>query len=243
MKPYYEDESVTLYHGDCREFLESAADESFNCVITDPPYSERTHTNARSNSASGRARSNRVLSGIRKDFGHITEAGLRTSLAECGRVSRGWVIATLDYHHAFTFEDQPPEGLRLLRLGVWLKTDPMPQISGDRPAPGWESIAYLHRSDRRSVWNGGGKHGNWYGPKEQAGQHPTAKPVRMVANWVRSFTNPGEVVLDPFAGSGTTLRAAVNEGRKAVGVELDEAYCEVIAGRLAQGVLDFGGAA
>lgn len=241
--PYYQDEAVTLYHGDCRELLAGMDASSVDCVITDPPYSEATHKNARSNSSSAKARSNRVLHGIRRDFGSIEADDLRSILAQCGRASRGWVVATLDYHHAFTYEANPPEGLRLMRLGVWLKTDPMPQISGDRPAPGWESIAYMHRADRRSVWNGGGKHGNWHGPKEQKGDHPTAKPLPMVSNWVRLFTNPGDLILDPFAGSGTTLKAAKSEGRKAIGVELDEAYCEVIAKRLAQGVLDFGGAA
>lgn len=240
MSIYYQDESVTLYHADSTDVMAGLADQSFNCVITDPPYSEATHKNARSNSSSARARSNRVLSGIRKDFGSISAEDLRAALTECGRISKGWVIATLDYHHSFTYEGNPPEGLRLMRLGVWLKTDPMPQISGDRPAPGWESIAYMHRTDIRSKWNGGGKHGNWHGPKEQGGQHPTAKPVPMVANWVRLFTNPGDSILDPFAGSGTTLLAAKNEGRKAVGVELDEAYCEVIAKRLSQEVFDLG---
>jgi len=239
-EPYYSDESVTLYHDNCHTLLPLLPDESVKAVMTDPPYSEETHKNARSNSASARARSNRVLHGLRKDFGSIATADLRSAMIECGRISQGWVISTLDYSHAFTYKTEPPDGLRLLRVGVWLKTDPMPQISGDRPAPGWEAIAYLHRTDRRSAWNGGGKHGNWYGPKDQAGLNATAKPLAMLENWVRLFTSPGDTILDPFSGSGTTLRAAKNEGRKAIGIELDERQCEKTALRLSQGVLDFG---
>src|SRR5690606_27546232 len=116
---------------------------------------------------------------------------------------------------------------------------PMPIFSGDRPAQGWEAIAYMHRDDRKPTWNGGGSHGNYVLPKSQTGQHPTQKPLDMVRQWVQRFTDAGDTILDPFAGSGTTLRAAVDEGRKAIGVELEERYCEVIAKRLAQGAFNF----
>jgi site-specific DNA-methyltransferase (adenine-specific) len=118
----------------------------------------------------------------------------------------------------------------------------MPQISGDRPAQGWEAIAFLHRADARPSWNGSGRPGVWHSATVPDGLHPTAKPLPIVADWVRLFTNPGDLVLDPFAGSGTTLRAAKDEGRRAIGCELDERYCEVIAKRLSQDTL-FGGVA
>ena len=152
---------------------------------------------------------------------------------------QGWVIATLDYRHAVEFDLEPPLGLKCQRVGVWVKTNPTPQVTGDRPAQGWEAIAYLHRAKGRSVWNGGGKHGNYVLPIAAPEGHPTAKPLPMLRDMVRRFTDPGDVILDPFAGSGTTLRAAVDEGRRAVGVELEERYCELIAGRLAQGALVF----
>lgn len=236
--PYYEDDLVTLFHGDCRALLHELADESVDCVITDPPYTERTHKNATTNKAGDRAH---ALTGDR-GFASITDADLRELVAEMGRVTRGWVVSTLDYRHAVAFDVDPPTGLKVQRLGVWVKTNPTPQITGDRPAQGWESIAYMHRADRRSKWNGGGKHGNFVTPIPPPEGHPTAKPLGMVADWVRLFTNPGDTVLDPFAGSGTTLRAAKDEGRKAVGIELDERYCEVIAKRLSQDTL-FGGVA
>lgn len=237
MTPYYEDEFATLYHGDCREVLSSLPDGGVNCVITDPPYSENTHKNANTTDSAGVA-----YKALKGKFGHISLADLSELLTECGRVSSGWVVATLDYKHAFKFDETPPLGLRLLRVGVWTKPNPTPQISGDRPGQGWEAIAFLHRDDVRPKWNGGGRAGVWHAQVVKEGLHPTAKPLPMVADWVRLFTNPGDTILDPFAGSGTTLRAAKDESRKSIGVELDESYCEVIAKRLSQDTL-FGGAA
>ena len=238
MSAYYQDDAVTLYHGDCREVMAGMADQSVAAVLTDPPYTERTHAGARTNSTKAPA-GGRSLSGEGVGFVSITDEGLRAALAECGRVSHGWVVATLAYQHAFAYDERPPEGLRCLRLGVWVKTNPMPQISADRPGQGWESIAYMHRADVKPAWNGGGKHGNYVLPVKQGEAHPTSKPLAMVADWVEKFTNPGDTILDPFAGGGTTLRAAVNLGRKVVGVELDERYCEAIADRLSQSAFNF----
>lgn len=233
--PYYADDHVTLHLGDCRPVLAGLADCSVDLVVTDPPYSARTHKQAKANRNGSARRS--VL------FDSITEDDLRVVLAECGRVTKGWVVATLDYVHAVAMEANPPDGLAVLRLGVWAKPNPMPQISGDRPGQGWESIAFLHRTDHRPKWNGGGRSSVWYLPADGDGLHPTQKPLRMVGDWVRLFSDPGDLVLDPFAGSGTTLRAAVDNGRRAIGVEMDERYCRTIVKRMDQGVLDFGGVA
>lgn len=233
MKPYYQDDHVTLYHGDCREVLAGMADESVAAVLTDPPFTERTHGMAKTNKGKGHD-----TKAIR--FDAISEVDLRAVLTDCARVSQGWVVASLAYQHAFAFDESPPEGLRCLRLGVWVKTNPMPQISADRPGQGWESIAYMHRADVKPTWNGGGKAGNYVTTVQQGEGHPTTKPLSMLADWVRNFSSPGDLVLDPFAGSGTTLRAAKDEGRKAIGIELDERYCEIAANRLSQDVLDFG---
>lgn len=230
MTVYYEDELVTLYHGDCREVLASLDDKSVDAVITDPPYTNRTHSNARTPDSAG------VTA-----FASITDTDLENLVSEMGRISRGWVISTLDYHHAVAFDAVPPSGLKVQRIGVWVKTNPTPQLTGDRPAQGWEAIAYMHRADTRSRWNGGGSHGNYVTPIPPPEGHPTAKPLGMVSDWVRRFTNPGDLILDPFAGSGTTLRAAIDNDRRAIGVELEERYCEIAARRLSQGVLDLWG--
>lgn len=243
---YYEDDLVTLYHGDCREWLAEQPERSIDCVITDPPFDARTHSMARSNSTrnSVSGKGSRVLSGgstVR--FEAWDHHAQRALFAELGRLTRRWVISNLATDTAFRFEvEKPPAGLRVLRIGAWLKTNPMPMIAADRPAMGWEPIAYMHRVDVKPSWNGGGKAANFYLPTSQGSGHPTQKPIGMVANWVRLFSDSGDTILDPFAGTGTTLRAAKDEGRRAIGWEVDERWCEKTALRLSQDTL-FGGVA
>ena len=67
--------------------------------------------------------------------------------------------------------------------------------------------------------------------------HPTQKPVRVFRQLIEWYTSAGSTILDPFMGSGTTLRAAKDLGRKAIGIEIEERYCEIAANRLAQEVL------
>ena len=233
MKPYFEDEFVTLFHADSFEVMAGMGDESVDCVITDPPYTDYVHTNAKSNrSGSGASEIN---------FDSFTNEKLREAFDEFGRLTRRWVVSTLDHRHALPMETNPPKNLRLMRIGVWVKNNPMPQISADRPAHGWESIAYLHKAEVKPAWNGGGAHGNYVSNLAAPTGHPTPKPVKMFSSFVERFTDPGDLILDPFAGGGTTLLAARNLGRRAIGVELDEKYCELIAKRLGQQTFDFEG--
>lgn len=233
MSIYFQDDSVTLYHGDSFKVMASMADESVDCVITDPPYTNYVHKNAKSN------RSGNGISEI--NFDSFTDDMLLTAFVELGRLTKGWVVSTLDHRHALPMEQNPPQGLELKRIGVWVKTNPMPQISSDRPAHGWESIAYLFKSGQKSWWNGGGSHGNYVSNLATPTGHPTPKPVKMFSSFVERFSNPGDLIFDPFAGGGTTLVAARNLGRRAIGVELDEKYCEIIAKRLQQQTFDFEG--
>lgn len=93
--PYYEDDLVTLYHGDCREGLAGMEDRSVDCVITDPPYSDRTHEMTRSNSQGAKRHGNRVLSGS-FGFDSVTEDEVAGLLSDAGRISRRWVVANVD---------------------------------------------------------------------------------------------------------------------------------------------------
>lgn len=234
--PYYSDGRVTLFHGDSAPALSAMPDRSFDCIITDPPFDERTHVMARSSGVDVPA-GGRALSGSKAKFVSFSHERQVSVFAELHRLTRGWIVASLSTDTAFRFELNPPAGLRVLRIAVWMKTNPMPIFSGDRPAMGWEPIVCLHRDDVKPTWNGGGKAINYHGPTSQGSGHPTQKPLPMVSQWVRMFTNPGDTILDPFSGTGTTLVAARDEGRKAVGYEVDERYCEIAARRLSQDVL------
>ena len=251
MSIYYQDEAVTLYHGDCREVLSHMPDQSVDAVITDPPYSAHVHGAARSSRmVSANDRGGRYGADVRRNvdlgFAHL-EPEVRD---ECARhfaaLARRWVLVFSDTESSHLWRNAlETGGLDYVRTGAWVKLGCTPQFSGDRPATGFEAVTIAHPKGRKR-WNGGGKHAVWTHPivldrgRNGARLHTTQKPLGLMGELVGLFTDEGETVLDPFAGSGTTLVAAKQAGRKSIGIEQDEAYCEVIAKRLAQGVLDFG---
>lgn len=219
---YYKDSACTIYHGDCREILPHLP--MVDHVITDPPYSERTHKGARTGNYGGE---------VLIDFSHIEFATLKATI-EGIKVSR-WVVMTCDLHHAAQLLLMPPQGLELIRLGVWIKPNGAPQFTGDRPAQGFEQVAILHPAGKKR-WNGGGYPAVWTCNKI-CGRHPTEKPIELYTRFIEQFTDEGDTILDPFMGSGTTLEAAKLMGRRAIGIELEEKYCEIAANRLRQEVL------
>src|SRR3990167_3443655 len=149
-----------------------------------------------------------------------------------------WFVATCDYKHVVALEAEPPRGLKFIRFGVWEKPDSAPQFTGDRPGMGWEAIAFLHRDDEPIRWNGGGRRGGFvHCLGGDRGLHPTQKPLSLIKEFVQLFTDPGDLILDPFAGSFTTARAAKDLGRRCVAIEISEKHCEAGARRMAQEVM------
>ena len=221
IKPYYESDGITIYNGDCRDVIPHLG--QVDHVITDPPYSEVTHEGARTS-----------IDKKLVDFASVTAEELRDIFSSIAQTR--WVVAFMDWRHVAAFEANPPKGLAFIRFGIWHKPNGAPQFTGDRPGTGWEAIAIMHRDGQKLRWNGGGHHAV-YSYNKVNGQHPTAKPERLVGQLVEQFTEPGEMVLDPFMGSGTTLVAAKMLGRRAIGIEREERYCAVAKARLAQGSL------
>lgn len=233
MKPYYQDSSCTIYHGDCREILPSLP--KVDLVLTDPPYSDRTHCGARTNKTENATATYRQGGSMLVTFDCLSDDAFVSLCRQCLAMSRRWVIMTCDHRHAaltFDWEEH-------VRLGCWAKIAPMPQISGDRPGCGHESVLILHNPGQKR-WNGGGKPALWtYCVMKSATSVPSQKPIALIKHILSDFSEPGETILDPFMGSGTTLRAAKDLGRKAIGIEIEERCCEIAARRLHQEVLSF----
>lgn len=210
-----------LYLGDCREMLQCWPEVDH--VITDPPYSDNTHKMAKTNKGSGHGTklvTFEALSG--EDFDHLMKL--------CLGVAYEWVIATCDYKHAARFYEHQ----RFVRLGAWVKSNPMPQISADRPGQGFETVLILHAGAVAKKWNRGGGSGVWTFPVNTASEVPTQKPLALLMALVEDFTLPGESILDPCMGSGTTGVAAVTLGREFVGMEQDAGRFDIACRRIEQ---------
>ena len=232
MKPYYEQDGIVIYHGDCCEVLPALG--QVDHVITDPPYEAEAHTKAR------RQRSEGVVGVIAIDFEAMHEPVRQAVGREMVRLSRGWVLVFCQVEAAMLWREALA-GAKYMRTQVWVKPDGAPQFTGDRPGMGYESIVTAWAGSGRSRWNGGGRRGVYVHMVGAHGgvknPHPTTKPETLMCELLHLFTDAGETVLDPFMGSGTTLVAAKRLGRRAIGIEREEKYCEMAAKRLAQGVL------
>lgn len=245
MTPYYQDASTTIYHGDCREVLPTLA--MVDHVITDPPYDEHTHSRQRRGSAKpGKGKqfglSDHSISMERHvGFGFISIEDMALVSAQCARLARRWVLIFCSMEQQADWKEALTKyGLEHVRFGIWHKPGATPQFTGDRPGTVTEAIEIAHPKGKKR-WNGGGGFGMWTVPivKAQTGLrcHPTQKPEDLMAALVADFTDPGDIVLDPFMGSGTTLVAVKRLGRRAVGIEIEEQWCEAAARRLSQGAL------
>ena len=208
MKPYYEYEGITIYHGDCREILPTL--EPVDLVLTDPPYGIGRDGMMPSTSSHGGRKAFDFL-------GWDDEPPCGEIFKLIFSISENQVVWGGNY---FT-PHLPP------RMG-WLVWDKGQDICSSDC-----ELAYTSRDAalRRKFMNR-------VELLKDGTQHPTQKPLELM-KWCLNFFPDAVKILDPFMGSGTTLRAAKDLGRKAIGIEIEEKYCEIAAKRLSQEVLRF----
>lgn len=239
MKPYYEAEGIQIWHGDCREVLPGLG--KVDLVLTDPPYEAEAHTLQRrvKRGPTRNGVDTRVAENERLSFEPLSFELRQASAKEMARLAEGWILVFCQIEAAMLWREQlETAGAKYRRTCIWVKPDGMPQYSGDRPGMGYETIVACHAAGR-SEWNGGGKHGVFVHNKGNGRPnfHETEKPMSLITELIELFSDKGQLVLDPFIGSGTTLVAAKLLGRRAIGIELEERHCEIAVRRLAQGVL------
>lgn len=222
--------------------LRGLSDGCADHIITDPPYDAHCHGNMSSGTAM-RAYVNGEITGggiPRVDVGFDPLDGYEF-VRDMVRASRRWVLSfcTLE-----AFGDmRRVAGSGWVRAGVWVKTNAMGQLTGDRPAAAYEGVGIMHRAGKRR-WNGRGSYAVWLcnGTRGENGRHPSQKPLSLCIELVRKFTDPGELILDPFCGSGRIGEAALLCGRRYEGWDANEEWVEKAHSRLTKAAGVYGSA-
>jgi site-specific DNA-methyltransferase (adenine-specific) len=228
MTPYYQDDWATIYHGDCRDVLLTEV-APVDLILMDLPYGISYVTAWRSREDGLRA----------PVLGDETVVALLSSWPT--------IISVLNEdRHWYVFSS--PKMLPMFACILTGYKHILAWDKGDRGTVGdlecgfgeaWEGVFYGMKGRRplngkrpRTVIRR-----DWSATMDPV--HPTVKPISLLGQFIKWSTNQEEVVLDPFMGSGTTLRAAKNLNRKSIGIEMEEKYCEIAANRLSQEVFDF----
>ncbi len=187
-------------------------------IITDPPYSEHVHNHVAEQRESG-PRTFHFIDLIAEDI-----------VQDFLKISKRWVICFCAFEQ---FRDyQLASGNSYVRSGIWIKQDATPQFTGDRPAIAGEGIAIMHRAGRK-IWNGGGRKALWLCNTEKKDRHhETQKPVELMVELINDFTSPGDLIWDPYMGSGTTAIACMRTGRDFIGHEIQQDYFNIASKRV-----------
>jgi site-specific DNA-methyltransferase (adenine-specific) len=234
---------VSMIFGDCREVLPTLG--KVDHILADPPYEKHMHAH--------NGIMHRTDGGKSKGpMGFASIDGVRDEVtALMGAACQGWLLVFCTTEGVALWRDSiEASGIRYKRACVWIKPDSAPQFNGQGPALGhenfalawcaseseFESIVTAWCAKGHSRWNGGGRRGVFthaVNPPSRHGEHPTEKPIALMCELVTEFTNPGDLVCDPFAGSGTTGIACVKFGRRFVGIEKDQKWFDLACRRIA----------
>ena len=250
MKAYYESGGITIYHGDCREILPLRPANSVDLVLTDPPYGHNNNNNNdlihRWEEALGLVKRGDALAGrprpISNDGPEANEL-VRWAFGEFNRLLKPGCCCCC------CCGGGGPDP-QFARWSLWLD-----EAIGFKQAVVWDKGGlgmgwhYRRNYELMLVAEKPGAACKWYGGNSQANvvripgikptedDHPTPKPLELLNLFIRLHSEPGELVLDPFLGAGTTLVAAKQLGRRAIGIEIEEKYCKMAVKRLAQEML------
>ena len=205
--PYYEQDGITIYNADCRTVMQALRP---SWIVTDPPYG----INYKGINESKRKGLGVKFDSIINDDGNLNLEFIFR--AEGNKV----VFGAENYYNIL-----PSKGSWI----VWDKRvdEKCDKMFGNPIEMAWNSLEGLHKIYRI-------QHGGVVNEDGGKRQHPTQKPVRLFYRILEDLTEPDDLILDPFMGSGTTLIAAQKLGRKAVGIEIDKHYCDIAIKRLAQ---------
>lgn len=260
MKPYYQDDFATIYHGTAEQHLSRLEGPTIDCTVTSPPYNTLgSRVPSAATGGFGAARlggwvANLHRTGYADDMDETEYGEWQTHIAGLIRLASK-PGASFFYNHKLRSRDGVSihplhivdkfDGWALRQEIVWHRPGAV-QFNARMFAPNDERIMWLYRDDGPHKWNQ--EAATWLSvwsmaPPTGNADHPCPFPDTLPRRCIAATTDPGDMVLDPFAGSGTTLRAAKDLGRKSIGIEMEERYCEIAAKRLAQEVLDFGGVA
>lgn len=221
-KPFYEEPGITIYHADCREILPLLPAGSVDLVLTDPPFGISW----------GRA--------TWTDSIEVYPELMRWFVSECNRlVANGWCFVFQGMPNVARFHEWFPDAWRIYAAcknfaqirptGIWHSWDPV--------------VFWSNGTVTRNLGNRGQNVnrdyfvGNVAGRFRETSKHPCPKPIDTIRHIVSISSQPGGVILDPFLGSGTTLVAAKQLGRRAIGIEIEESYCAIAVNRLSQAIL------
>jgi len=218
-KPYFQDDAVVIYNADNRDILKHIPDKSVDLVLTDPPYRIGYKPQKHNSKTSWGDRNFCATDMLIGDTGNLD--------FDASLIYEQFKYAYQVWWGANNYPDSLPRSRGWL---VWFKARGMEGTDFSHAELAWTNrdmpirvIDYL--------WQGSMKDG-----ERNRSQHPTQKPIAVIS-WCLSFFPESQIILDPFLGSGTTAFCAKKLGRKCIGIEISEAYCEIAAKRCCQSVM------
>ena len=210
---------INLLHGDCFELLQGIPDESVDMVLTDPPYGMSFQSGHR------KTKYEKIKGDSNLDW-------LDDFVNEIYRVSKPntahYVFCS--FHHIDKFKQAIEKKFKVKNILTWVKNNTsMGDLKGDF-APKTEFIIFFHKG--RKLINGKRDPNVLEFKKTRNELHPTQKPVDMIEYLIEKFSDEGDLILDPFMGSGSTGVACINTNRNFIGMELDENYFNIAEERI-----------